>query len=1028
MTTPNGDADIAGGPTDESLTTTRVTDLNAGTLDSTPSNLTVFNNRLFFTANNGAANGTELWSTDGTTTAMVADINTSTAGASSSPASLTVLGTDLYFTATDGATTGMHGVELWKTTPSGNPDTPGGTTDESLTTVRVADINPGIANSSPALLKTIGTKLVFNATDGVRGIEPWVSDGTEAGTHIIQDINTSSGNATWLTNLNGTVYFVANDGVHGNELWKTDGTYAGTTIIDVNPGPNDGVNGAPAVVNGTLYFLGTSSGTFDSQLFKLDATGAPVAVKNLVTNNTDDITAFTGVNDTLYFVKSGSSGSPAGLYRSDGTTLGTAAVAGGITSVANLTNVNGTLFFTGTSGTTGNELFKVDSASGPEVLVPGELGAGAASSNPGNLVNVGGTLYFTATVGGTTSLYSSNGAGIALVNNPDGVTGMTALTDVNGTLFLRGTTGGTGTELCYVDGTGIHVIDAIAGPTGISPTNLTNANGTLYFSATNGTDGIELWKSNGTVLGTEQVANINPTGDSNPVNIKLSNGLVYFSATDGTSGIELWQTDPTTNATERVMDIWPGINASNPAQLTDVFGSLYFTANNGLSGTEPWIIQGPANVAPTATDLTQSHTILEDSGAFNFPTDIVVSDATPSETISVTLTLADLASGALSANNGASYNGATGVWSISGSVAAVNTALANVAFTPAANWNGVATIGTHVQDHAGVGPADGLITVNVSPVNDAPVNTVPVSAAVTEDVLTPITGISISDVDAGASVVQVTLSVANGTLQVNDTVVGGLTAGGITSNGTGSVVLNGTLAAINATLADATGVQYLSLLNYNGSDTLTVLSDDLGAAGSGGALTDSDPVAITVNAVNDAPVNTVPLSAIADTNVLTPITGISISDVDAGTALVQVTLSVANGTLQVNETVVGGLTATDITGNASGSVVLNGTLAAINATLADATGLRYLSGLDYVGADTLTVLTSDQGATGSGGAQTDSDPVAITVNAAAINDPPVINLSAVVQQTDPTGAVIFNAANGNLISVSDVDVEPAWFR
>jgi hypothetical protein len=101
--------------------------------------------------------------------------------------------------------------------------------------------------------------------------------------------------------------------------------------------------------------------------------------------------------------------------------------------------------------------------------------------------------------------------------------------------------------------------------------------------------------------------------------------------------------------------------------------------------------------------------------------------------------------------------------------------------------------------------------------------------------------------------------------------------------------------------------------------------------------------------------------------------------------------------------------------------VLNGTLAAINATLADATGLQYLSALDYVGPDTLTVLTNDQGATGSGGALTDSDPVAITVNAAAINDPPVINLSAVVQQTDPTGAVIFSAANGNLISVSDVD-------
>ncbi len=77
--------------------------------------------------------------------------------------------------------------------------------------------------------------------------------------------------------------------------------------------------------------------------------------------------------------------------------------------------------------------------------------------------------------------------------------------------------------------------------------------------------------------------------------------------------------------------------------------------------------------------------------------------------------------------------------------------------------------------------------------------------------------------------------------------------------------------------------------------------------------------------------------------------------------------------------------------------------------------------MGYVGADTLTVSTNDQGATGSGGPLTDSDPVAITVGVAAVNDPPVINLSAVVQQTDPAGAVIFNAANGNLISVADAD-------
>ena len=49
-----------------------------------------------------------------------------------------------------------------------------------------------------------------------------------------------------------------------------------------------------------------------------------------------------------------------------------------------------------------------------------------------------------------------------------------------------------------------------------------------------------------------------------------------------------------------------------------------------------------------------------------------------------------------------------------GTVANVNTALANVTFTPAADFSGAATITTHVQDAAVTGPADGLITVNVT--------------------------------------------------------------------------------------------------------------------------------------------------------------------------------------------------------------------------------------------------------------------------------------------------------------------------
>ena len=42
--------------------------------------------------------------------------------------------------------------------------------------------------------------------------------------------------------------------------------------------------------------------------------------------------------------------------------------------------------------------------------------------------------------------------------------------------------------------------------------------------------------------------------------------------------------------------------------------------------------------------------------------------------------------------------------------------------------------------------------------------------------------------------------------------------------------------------------------NYNGAASLQITTNDQGNSGSGGALSDSDTVNITVNAVNDAPV------------------------------------------------------------------------------------------------------------------------------------------------------------------------------
>ncbi len=199
-----------------------------------------------------------------------------TAG-SSSPSHFTRINNNLaYFVATAPTT----GTEVYRTdgTAGGtalikdlSPGSSGG-----VFSVRIAT---GVSVPLPKFGSVGGTKAVFFSTTPSTGDEIAVTDGTPAGTFVI-DVTpgiiiyiTGAPSATALFTANtgeldvalesvdGKAYYAGQDGIHGTTLWVTDGTLTGTRMVtgaaglNVNPQNN---NATPRMYtnigNGRLLF------------------------------------------------------------------------------------------------------------------------------------------------------------------------------------------------------------------------------------------------------------------------------------------------------------------------------------------------------------------------------------------------------------------------------------------------------------------------------------------------------------------------------------------------------------------------------------------------------------------------------------------------------------------------------------------------------------------------------------------------------------------------------------------------------
>ncbi|TNE78780.1 MAG: PKD domain-containing protein [Bacteroidetes bacterium] len=220
--------------------TVQVKDIRSGSTDASPRNFTILDSVMFFTANNGT-NGIELWSTDGTSigTQLFKDIRSG--GASASPANLLVAFNKLFFTANDG----INGVELWVSDGTSNG------------TQMVKDIWPGIGGSVPGNLVAAGNWIYFTATDSLNGLELWKTDGTALGTEMVKAIYPGMGGAeiTEIIAVRDQIYFNANDSLHGKEIWKSDGSTSGTVLVtDLYPGTRGSNAKLFTLYGDSLYF------------------------------------------------------------------------------------------------------------------------------------------------------------------------------------------------------------------------------------------------------------------------------------------------------------------------------------------------------------------------------------------------------------------------------------------------------------------------------------------------------------------------------------------------------------------------------------------------------------------------------------------------------------------------------------------------------------------------------------------------------------------------------------------------------
>ncbi|MFT6869443.1 MAG: ELWxxDGT repeat protein [Paraglaciecola sp.] len=364
---------------------------DSGTSSSSPANLFVFNNNIYFAADDSSGSnspgdvdlGKELWVTDGTEsgTTFVKDLRAESA--SSSPSFFFEFNSTMYFSANTGSGNVLFssdGTEAGTTATGGtfvfNPLEMGGivyyilSTDanglyqfDGTTQVKAANSGTEDVQFSGGQFTSLNNKIIgygkTTTDDPTIGIELYGYDPATDTYTLIKDITGDDGNAgiSNFVTIGSEIYFEAT-----GKVWKTDGTTDGTTAVSAAASINSTNN--YFVWNSSLYFEGDDGS--NDQLWKYNpAADSILNVSNITGStatggNNHDPSDYAVLGDYLYYRGETFDNSSGYVFRTNGTT--SELLDDTIKDIDEITVLNGKLYFEGDDGTSGNELYTLDPA------------------------------------------------------------------------------------------------------------------------------------------------------------------------------------------------------------------------------------------------------------------------------------------------------------------------------------------------------------------------------------------------------------------------------------------------------------------------------------------------------------------------------------------------------------------------------------------------------------------------------------------------------------------------------------------